>query len=182
MRLRGLVVLLLLPVFACNTSSKGPDVQGLVAALRSPREDVRGHASLELIGIGAPAAPAVAELLKDSDPHIRHVGATTLWGMGVNAAPAVSALAAALGDESSEVRVASAMALGGIGPAAAPAVPALAKVLKDKDGAVGREAADALGNIGPAAASAVPALVQAAKIEYMRPSAEAAVQKIKGGR
>ena len=176
------VVLSVWAVAGCSRGSKGPDVQALVSDLRSPKESVRGAAGVKLIEVGEPAAPAVAELLKDPDPHMRHVGATTLWSMGVKARPAVGPLAEALSDESGEVRVAAGMALQGLGPAGEPAVPALRKALKDKDGAVAREAAKALGNIGPAAAAAIPDLKYAARSDYLRAVADEAILRIQAPR
>jgi HEAT repeat protein len=155
-----------------------PDVDGLVAKLRSPRADVRGEAGLKLIEIGEPAAPAVAVMLADPDPAMRHLGATTLWSMGAKASPAVPQLTIALSDASVEVRSTAAMALEQVGPPAAPAVAALTKALSDTEGTVRREAARALGSIGPAAASAVPALVQASRNDYMSTVANEAVRKI----
>jgi HEAT repeat protein len=111
---------------------------------------------------------------------VRHVAATTLWGMGAKARAAVPGLAQLLSDTETGLRVAAAMALANMGPAAKDAVPALVVALKDRESEVRQWAAKALGAIGPGAQAAIPALVQAARVEPVRQSAEEAIRQIRG--
>jgi HEAT repeat protein len=149
--------------------------------LKSPDAQVSGAAARELIDIGEPAVPALAALLKDSEPRVRRAAATTLWGLGVRMAAAVPGLAETLQDTDAEVRLAAAMALESAGPHAAPAVSALVTALQDADLNVRLWSCKALGAVGPAARPAVPALVAASKVEFLRGSAEDALRKIQGG-
>jgi HEAT repeat protein len=172
-----LVACVLVPA-ACGRGSKGPDVAALLSQLDSPDADTRGKASLAIVRLGEPAVPGLVEMLKSEDPRRRATAASTLFGMGPKARAAVPALAEALSDPDSEMRVSAAMALESVGPDAAPAVPALVRALKDRETVVKQRAAIALGSIGPGAREAVPALAEASRHDAIRPSAEAAIQKI----
>ena len=173
-----LAVALALALPACRKKETPPDPGRLLTALRSPDARKSGQARLELIRMGEPAVPALAEMLRSGTPAERTAAANTLWGMGARAQAAVPDLAAALEDADPGLRVTAAMALENMGPDAAPAVPALTKALKDKEGRVRQRAAIALGNIGAAARPAVPALGEAAKWDPVRPAAEEAIKKI----
>ena len=152
-----------------------------IEKLKSPDTTESGTAARELINIGEPAVPALAALLKDPDARVRRAAASTLWGLGTRMGPAVPALAETLRDPDTEVRLSAAMALESAGPQAAPAVPALVVSLKDADANVRLWACKALGAVGPAARAAVPSLVDAAKLEFLRGSAEDALRKIQAG-
>jgi HEAT repeat protein len=164
---------------SCSAQPKAPDPVALVEKLKSGDADVRGAASLDLIRLGAPAVPALVELLRHPDPQYRALAARTFWGMGPKAGAAASALAEALSDSETAVRVSAVMALENMGPAAAPAVDALVKALRDPSAEVRPWAAKALGSVGPAAESAVPALTKAAKQEGVHGAAEDAIRKIR---
>ena len=178
-RRAGLVVLAAGAVLACRTEPKAPDPLALVEKLKSADAAVSGAASLDIIRLGAPAVPALVELLRDPDPARRALAARTFWGMGAKAGAAAPALAEALGDAEVKVRVGAAMALDNMGPPAAPAVSALAAALRDRDPEVRQWAARALGSIGPAAEPAVPALQRVAKLEGVQGAAEEAIRKIR---
>jgi adenylate cyclase len=60
-------------------------------------------------------------------------------------------------------------------------VPALVTALKDPDPNVRLYACKALGAAGPGARSAIPALLEAAKIDFLRGSAEDALRRIRTG-
>jgi HEAT repeat protein len=152
-----------------------------IEKLKSPDAAVNGPAARELIDIGEPAVPALAAVLKDPDPRVRRAAASTLWGLGTRMGAAVPALAETLRDADAEVRLAAAMALESAGPHAAAAVPSLVMALKDADANVRLWSCKALGAAGPAARAAIPALVEAAKVEFLRGSAEESLRKIQGG-
>ena len=164
----------------CSSQPKPPDPAALVEKLKSPDAAVSGAASLELLRLGEPAAPALVKLLQDPDPTLRALAARTFWGMGARAGnAAVPPLADALGDADASVRVGAAMALENMGPLAAPAVPALVRALRDPDAKVRPWAARALGSIGPAAEAAVPALERAGRLDGVQGPAEEAIRKIR---
>ena len=171
------LVLALAP--ACRAKESPANVPALIEDLKSTDKDKSGRANLALIQVGAPAVPAVVELLATNDPRLRSLGLTTLWGMGPRAASAVPALVDTLVDADPEMRNAAAMALENMGPAAAPAVPALIKALGDGDRRVRQTAVKALGNIGPAAQDAIPVISRAVK-RGAWPEAEEAIRKIQG--
>jgi HEAT repeat protein len=105
-----------------------------------------------VVGLGAPAVPALIKALGDSDSAVRRAAAEALGKLGDP--QAVPALIQALGDSDSAVRRAAAEALGAIGDP--QAVPALIQALGDSDWDVRRAAAWALGKLGDP--QAVPAL------------------------
>jgi HEAT repeat protein len=175
--LLAVAVALALP--GCRKKETPPDSSRLLADLRSPDAEKRGRARLELIRMGEPAVPGVAEMLRSGTPAERIVAANTLWGMGPRARAAASDLAAALDDPDADLRASAAMALENMGPAAEPAVPALTKAVGDKDTRVRQAAVKALGAIGPAAKPALPALTRALR-RGSWPEAEEAVRRIRG--
>ncbi len=182
MRPRFASVLLLLGVAAtaaCHSKQIPPDVSRLVADFQGADPDRFGRASLELIRLGEPAVPPLAEMLRSADPQLRSRAATTLWGMGDKAHAAVPALIETFSDPDPALRTSVAMALGNIGPTASAAVPALIKALHDPDRQVRQAAVKALGAIGPGAHAALPALSRILRRSSW-PEAEEAIQKIRG--
>lgn len=165
---------------ACRANNAKPDITGLVAALQSGDAEKSGRANLELIRLGEPAVPGLTEMLKDPDPRVRGLAASTFWGMGGKARSAVPALAEALADPDASFRTQVAMALENMGPDAKDAVPALIKALADPDRGVRQASVKALGRIGPAAKAAVPALSRALK-KGSWPEAQEAILRINGG-
>jgi HEAT repeat protein len=165
---------------ACRAKEAKPDITGLVAALQSGDAEKSGRANLELIRLGEPAVPGLIEMLKDPDPRVRGLAASTFWGMGGKARAAVPALAEALSDPDPSFRTQIAMALENMGPDAKDAVPALIRALSDPDRGVRQASVKALGRIGPAARAAVPALSRALK-KGSWPEAQEAILLINGG-
>ena len=165
---------------ACRAKEAKPDITGLVAALQSGDAEKSGRANLELIRLGEPAVPGLTEMLKDPDPRVRGLAASTFWGMGGKARAAVPALAEALSDPDPSFRTQIAMALENMGPDAKDAVPALIRALSDPDRGVRQASVKALGRIGPAARAAVPALSRALK-KGSWPEAQEAILLINGG-
>ena len=166
-------------LLACRAKDNAANVAALIEDLKGADKEKSGAANLALIRVGAPAVPAVVELLATSDPRLRSLALSTLWGMGAKAESAVPALVETLADPDPEMRNGAAMALDNMGPAAAGAVPALIKALGDGDSRVRQTAVKALGNIGPAARDAVPVITRAAK-RGAWPEAEEAIRKIQG--
>lgn len=165
---------------ACRGRESKPDITGLVAALQSGDAEKSGRANLELIRLGEPAVPGLIEMLKDPDPRVRGLAASTFWGMGGKARAAAPALAEALSDPDPSFRTQVAMALENMGPDAKDAVPALITALSDPDRGVRQASVKALGSIGPAAKAAVPALSRALK-KGSWPEAQEAILRINGG-
>ena len=118
----------------CRSTPKGPDVDDLMARLKSEDAAVSGAANLEVIRLGEPAVPGLVAMLQSGDVRLRKVAATTLWGLGAKGRAAVPDLAAMLEAPETELRLAAAMALDNMGPAAVDAVPALVKALRDPGG------------------------------------------------
>ncbi|MBI4601566.1 MAG: HEAT repeat domain-containing protein [Planctomycetes bacterium] len=128
-----------------------------------PREaNARMHAIGVLSRFGAPAVPALLDLLQDKDYDFRWYAAKALGRIGPAASAAVPALMEALMSDNT-VGFCSARALGQIGPKAQAAVPALIRALEDPADIVRMKAAHALWMIGPAAEAALPALHELAE-------------------
>ena len=111
------------------------------------------------------AAPALAELLRDSDAGVRGAAADALGRIGPKAVPA---LVAALRHPEAPGRLLALTALRRMAPKTKEArsegvVKALAAALRDKDADVRIHAAAALGAVGADAGPALPALFEAAK-------------------
>ena len=98
--------------------------------------------------------PALIEMLKHTDLHVRMRAAETLGRIGPPASAAVPALIEALKDANSNVRVRAAEALGQIGMPASEAVPRLVEALKDAVPEVRKGAAQGLATIALAARDA----------------------------
>ena len=175
----SLLAVLLVALPGCRAKEKPPTPEQLIADLRSGDADKSGRARLQLITLGEPVVPALAEMLRSGTPDERIAAANTLWGMGARAQAAVPDLAAALADTDLSLRLAAAMALEGMGPAAEGAVPALVKALSDREPGLRQAAAKALGAIGPGARAALPALTRALR-RGSWPEAEEAVRRIRG--
>ncbi len=175
----SLLAVLLVTLPACRAKEKAPDPAQLIADLRSADAEKSGRARLQLITLGEPAVPALAEMLRSGTPAERIAAANTLWGMGARAQAATRDLAAALADTDPALRAAVAMTLENMGPAAEAAVPSLAKALGDHEARVRQAAVKALGAIGPAARAALPALTRALR-RGTWPEAEEAVRRIRG--
>jgi HEAT repeat protein len=171
------LVVALLP--GCRAKEGPPNVAALIEDLKGADKEKSGRANLALIRAGAPAVPALIELLGTDDPRLRSLALSTLWGMGARGEAAVPTLAETLSDPDPEMRNGAAMALANMGSAAAPAVPALTKALGDGDRRVRQTAVKALGSIGPAAREAIPAISLAVK-RGAWPEAEEAIRQIQG--
>ena len=174
----SLLALLLVALPGCRKKETAPDPGQLIADLRGADAAKSGRARLQLITLGEPAVPALAEMLRSGTPAERIAATNVLWGMGARARAAAGELSAALDDADPALRVAAAMALENMGAAAADAVPALAKALDDPEPGVRQAAVKALGAIGPAARAALPALTRALR-RASWPEAEQAVRRIR---
>jgi HEAT repeat protein len=93
----------------------------------------------------APAVPALADLILQSDPGTRYLAAQALAKIGDEAESAVPSLLKALRLDDMYLRMAITGALIAIGR---PALPGLVKALFDNNAAVRRASAKALGKIG----------------------------------
>jgi len=159
-----------------------PDPSAALADLRAEDPQRGGRAVLAVVEFGDLAVPGLIEMLTEWDPRVRTRAASALWLLGAKACPAVPGLVGLLDDPDVEVRRTVTMALSNVGSCASLAVPRLIAALKDEDPAVKQYAAKALGAVGPPAEAAMPALAAMARIDSLRPAAEEAMRRIRGGR
>jgi HEAT repeat protein len=140
-------------------------VPNLLATQRMPtkeggRKIARYGVVLVIEAIGPAAVPGLLDGLKDADPHVRFVAASSLFP--IKSPQAARALSACLADPDRDVRAEAAKALAAIGPQAAPA---LIDAFRSPDAAVRQQAAVVLGMMNRPAFAAVPALVERLKDE-----------------
>lgn len=143
----------------------GPEVQrtlgSLVKELTAEDSNTRGVAAqaLERLGLAAPAALALTNILRED--HSRSAGhaAEMLGVLGVGEPTIVEALMVALGGDSDEdVRRHAAEALGQLSSATPAVVKALTTALSDSGERVRWHAAEALGKIGSDDSATITAL------------------------
>jgi HEAT repeat protein len=90
-----------------------------------PNADLRAAAISGLAQIGPASVPALRPLLRDRRAHVRQAAADTLAELGAPAAPAIPDLIVMVGDANASVALAAANALVAIGPAAVDALVVL---------------------------------------------------------
>jgi HEAT repeat protein len=140
-----------------------PEHQALLRALDDPSPEARSWAVDELIRVGAPVVPALAECLRHEKGYIRQAAAQALGDIGADAAPALTDLATAAIDREEGVRRVASAVLARVDPAwaIAPdtrrALPAVVEGLRSDLPWVSRAAAALLVRIGR---PAVPALAE----------------------
>jgi len=170
---------------------RGKPVQECIAGLGSEEVAVRRGAAWALFEMGpsgAPAVPALANLLDDVEvrmPALRALEAIgsesgpaltkltellghpdgfvrlgAVYAMGATGAPPVSALAQAVQDNYYPAAQAAGRALLALGPAALPALPVLIRLLDGPAWETQAPALKAIAGIGPEAASAVPHIIR----------------------
>jgi HEAT repeat protein len=98
--------------------------------------------------IGAPAVPALIDLLRSEKPEVRLRAIRPLLVIARGASDAAPALTRLLTDDDARIRQWAAAALGQMGAAGAGAIPALNKALADGEASVRQAAAAALGGVG----------------------------------
>jgi HEAT repeat protein len=143
----------------------GPEIPGLIEALRGPDVKAQKSAADALKEMGPTAAPAVPALiahLADDDESLIIYVRLALAAIG---APAVPALGEMLGDENPRMRIGAAEVLGRIGPPAALADNKLTILRGDSDPEVKRHAAFALAALRPGDPASIDALVEAFRDE-----------------
>jgi HEAT repeat protein len=147
-------------------------VSQLIEGLRRA-ENFQRDAYCDLLSeIGAPAVPALVELLRDPDPDIRWHGVHALGD--IEGAPEATrpGLLAALGDSDEGIRVTAALALAKCNAAAEQAVPVLLHCLENlfegkgenddyDDECMRIEIVYALGRFSPPAGEMIEALIEA---------------------
>ncbi len=130
----------------------------LAGLLADPRPVVRDRAIAQLVRLGGPAVPALADARRlASDVEVRAASVFALHRIGTPAAR--EAVRAALGDRDPVVRVAAARSIGLARDDAA--LPAMLRAVVTDAPAVRRQVATALAQIGRA--EAVPALLKASQ-------------------
>lgn len=122
-----------------------PDGAGpLAAALEEADEDLRWKAAISLTQIGAPALPALNQVLKKAGVETRRCA---IWAVGkIGSEAALPALEQALTDPDNHVRAKAVVALGSIPGEAATKL--LLKMANDADEIVRKDAIVALGRRG----------------------------------
>jgi HEAT repeat protein len=120
-------------------------IQQLIARLADDRYAVREEAAARLIAIGRPAAKALREALKHSDPEVKHRARDILDALQSS----VPDLIEDLKDPDPVVRKEAAEHLQQLGDRAKPASAALAEAVKDKNEAAADAAIVALLVIDP---------------------------------
>jgi len=151
------------------------DSQKYIPALLKTMEDkdylIRKRSADALAKIGAPAIPAIFQLVRDESrtSHFSAIGKDAWLPPGQKVskvelvskmgAPAVPLLIEGLKDKDQAVRDLSSRALAAIGSSAKAAVPVLVEIVKSGNHRDKVNAAEALKEIGPGAVQAVPVLV-----------------------
>ena len=135
------------------------EIDALVQKILLPLEHPDHVPAIEaLADIGAPAVPAVLELLDHENDRVRVSAIFVFHQMGPPAAGAVPVLNELLLDTDEPFRCNIAGALGQIRDPRS--IPALIQILSDVDPVVRECSAITLGHIGEAANAAVPALIE----------------------
>ncbi len=135
-----------------------PDLEGLIAALRSPDERLRVRAVDELGRLGpqaAPAVPALVRAIADPEPAVRRKAVEALGRLRPDPEVTVGPFVRLMEDSEPSVRLRALDALAEYGEAA---VPALVGLLETDRAAYW--ACLVLNEIGPDAEAAVPALAE----------------------
>ena len=141
---------------------KGPAIPATAAEENKEVLARRWQAALRLGSIGAPAVPALVEVLKHENPLVRVAAHDALRNMGEQAAAAVSALVENFTHERWEVRRTAIGTVGYIGPKALAAVPDLVETLRNSTDPDDRcAAAWAIHQMAEDAASKFPEVVSA---------------------
>ncbi len=140
-------------------------------------EDPRWTPAWALARIGAPAVPALVELLRHDGRMVRWLATWALGEMGGSAGSALPSLIEALDDPVPWLRADAARVIGRLAPASNAAVQALTRALDDADQDVRAEAALALGSHGRLAEAALPVL-SALEDSAVRPAAVEAAEAI----
>jgi HEAT repeat protein len=107
--------------------------------------------------LGAPAVPALSNLLSATNEVVHILAAQSLGHIG---APALPALMFALTNSSHKIATAGALAIVDLGTNAAPAVPVFLRYLQSRNHRVRELAADALGDLHIEPQIVVPALTR----------------------
>jgi HEAT repeat protein len=157
-----------------------PTIPKLVVALNDEATEV--GAEQALVGIGAPAIPALMDVVRSDNQNSRRA-ARVLGLMGKAAAPAVPELAAMTQNYNFKEADAAAEALGHIGVLLIKDVDALRAGLLERGTALSTAAAFALGNIGPQSSAklAIPDLEKMLTNDGHMDSAAAAAALVKLG-
>jgi HEAT repeat protein len=149
-----------------------PAVPALVETLKSSKgvegRRLRFYAALALSNIGTDAkdaAPALTEILKNTDSGLKLSVAFALCRVNRRDVTGIAALQAGLVEAHPPYRSLAATYLSQLGPDAASAVPALARAAADPDEQVRKACVLALGRIGRDGQTTVPALIRALKDE-----------------
>lgn len=141
-----------------------PLINVLITETKNPHDPSLGSYRFQqaLVKIGAPAVPALIQVLTNNDPDVRAEIIEILGSIGAEAKEAVPTIIMALrNDYSDKVRVYATLAIGSIRSLSEQAVPALLNCLNDDKQLVRVSAARALGQFGRDAIDALPALTRA---------------------
>jgi HEAT repeat protein len=205
-----LLLALVLAAQAPSGGSRPEAIPDLVAQLRSRDWQVRNTAQAALAKAGAPAVPALMEVLRtEKSEEARQSAAAALGAIGPDARAATPLLVEALSDPDTGyaaaealvalkadvagelvkaagsvrkyARIHAALALGKLDPRPDVAVPTLVALASDPSPYVAGQAFGALGHIGEPARAAVPVLMAGLKDESLASAAASALTKITPG-
>jgi HEAT repeat protein len=129
---------------ARNIMNHNPEIDSLIAEMKSGDENNLISASVMLGQYGHEAVEPLIELLKDYRHLVRDYSAMSLGIIGADAKDAVPALLTVLRDENSSVRYAATVALGKIGVNSIEVIEGLRTATSDSDAMVVRGAKNAL--------------------------------------
>jgi HEAT repeat protein len=132
-----------------------PTLVEMVASNDVHRQQLAANVFGVLGPLGAPAIPALTNLLMGTDPVATVFAANSLGAIGVAALPA---LMDTLTNQNYNAAALAALALAALGTNATPAVPVFLQDLRNGDRSVRERAAEALGNLHLQPEVVVPAL------------------------
>ncbi len=148
-------------------------IEGFIACLHDPSEDVRRHI-VDYIGLSnipyADASPVLNSALKDPDATVRLKVIQVTVAISSPSASAMPVLKQALADPVVDVRAAAIEGMGQMKDSATEAAAELAHLLSDTNPVIRQDAIRALGNLG---AAGLPGLLRALSDSYGTLSDEA---------
>ncbi len=138
-------------------------VRALIAKFNDVDASVRRAAANDAAKLGAPAVPALIEVIKaEQRKEIRSYAMDALADIGTSSVPSLLGL---LGSPSEEVQLCALQIIAKIGPDAKEAVPGVVQTLRSPNQRTRQFAISTLGDIGPEAGPAVPAILDALAVD-----------------
>ncbi len=186
--IQRLLLLVLLVGLVQGASADEPLEQQIaryIRALNSRQWQTARRATEKLVEIGAPALPAVLEVLRDGDERGRGAAIRVLGEMHPLAGRVTPVLVSALDDRHASVRRAAYLALARVGRPRKLVLSILLRTLSDPDGYRRHDALRALALLGPGAVSGtarIRALLRDEPFDSVRRQASRTLAEISGAR